>query len=358
MAYKKIGFDAGLMSLRGTHIAIFDYALQNQKLLGNESVVFYDRRSEQIQPSVFEKFQKEFYLTPYDHFSELNSIADSGLIDAMYLIKSGERDQYLLPGIPNLIHAVFPQKVNEMHGDIYAYVSKWLSEECSNGKIPFVPHIIDLPVQGSSQRADLGISEDAVVFGCYGGSDSFNLDFVKKVIAEVVAKNSQIYFLFMNIDRFIDHPQAIFLPGNSDPVFKSSFINTCDAMIHARGIGESFGLACGEFSMHNKPVITYALSPQRNHIDVLGSKAILYKGPKELSEILLNFDKAASQKQNWDCYSRDFSPSAVMKKFQSVFLSDEAMKRAEINISSLDKAAIQGKRFRKKLRSLSRKLYL
>jgi hypothetical protein len=276
----------------------------------------------------------------------------------MYLIKSGERDQYVLPGVPNLIHAVFPQKIDEMHGDIYAYVSKWLSEECSNGKIPYVPHIIDLPQIGVSQRSNLGISEDALVFGCDGGSDSFNLDFVKKVIVELVVKKSKIYFLFMNIDRFIDHPQVIFLPGNSDPIFKSSFINTCDAMLHARGIGESFGLACGEFSMHNKPVITYALSPQRNHIDVLGSKAILYKGPKDLSEILLGFDKAESQKQNWDCYSREFSPTAVMKKFQSVFLSDNAVQCAEIHISSPDKIAVQAKRFRKKLRSLSRKFYL
>jgi hypothetical protein len=129
-------------------------------------------------------------------------------------------------------------------------------------------------------------------------------------------------------------------------------------MIHARGIGESFGLACGEFSMHNKPVITYALSPQRNHIDVLGSKAILYKGPKDLTEVFLNFDKAKAQQENWDCYSQDFSPAAVMKKFQSVFLSDDAIKRAEIKIGDLDRAVIQGKRFRKKLRSLSRKLYL
>ena len=358
MSYKKIGFDAGLMSLRGTHIAIFDYALQNQKILGNQSIVFYDRRSELAQPSVFQKFQNEFELISYDQFSELNPIVDRGVIDAMYLIKSGERDEYMLPGIPNLIHAVFPQKVTEMHGDVYAYVSKWLSDECSNGKIPFVPHMIDLPVASGSLRAELNIPEGATVFGCYGGSDSFNLNFVKRVIAETVDKNAQIYFLFMNIDRFMNHPQAIFLPGNSDPAFKSRFINTCDAMIHARGIGESFGLACGEFSMHNKPVITYALSPQRNHIDVLGSKAILYKGPKDLSAIFLNFDKNASQKQNWDCYSRDFSPSAVMKKFQSVFLGDDAIKRAEIKISSLDRAAIQSKRFRKKLRSLSRKLYL
>ena len=358
MAYKTIGFDAGLMSLRGTHVAIFDYALQNQKILGNESIVFYDRRSELVQPAVFQKFHNEFDLIPYDQFSDLNPIVDRGVIDAMYLIKSGERDDYMLPGVPNLIHAVFPQKVSEMHGDIYAYVSEWLSEECSNGKIPFVPHIIDLPITGSSLNRDLGIPDGALVFGCYGGSDSFNLHFVKQVIADLVDKNPQIYFLFMNIDHFIDHPQVIFLPGNSDPIFKSSFINTCDAMIHARGIGESFGLACGEFSMHNKPVITYALSPQRNHIDVLGSKAILYKGPKDLSEIFLNFDKQTIQKQNWDCYSQDFSPAAVMKKFQSVFLSDDAVRQSEIRVNAFDKAVIQGKRFRKKLRSLSRKLYL
>jgi len=358
MSYKKIGFDAGVMSLRGTHIAIFDYALQNQRILGNESIIFYDRRSEQTQPSVFQKFRQEFRLIPYEQFDAIQSMTELGLIEAMYLIKSGERDNYVLPGIPNLIHAVFPQKIHEMHGDIYAYVSKWLSNECSNGKIPYVPHMIDLPIAGSSLRASLGIPEGATVFGCYGGSDSFNLGFVKQLISQVIEENSQIYFLFMNIDRFINHPQVIFLPGNPEPVFKSSFINTCDAMIHARGIGESFGLACGEFSIHNKPVITYALSPQRNHIDALGSKAILYKGPKELKQIFLDFDKTWHLSQDWDCYSKEFSPEAVMEKFSSVFLEDEALKRAEIEITRLDKAAVQAKRFRKKLRSLSRKLYL
>ena len=358
MSHKKIGFDAGLMSLRGTHIAIFDYAFQNQKILGNDSIVFYDRRSEQAQASVFQKFQREFRLVPYDQFSDVQQTAELKLIDAMYLIKSGERDDYMLPGVPNLMHAVFPQKIDEMHGDIYAYVSKWLSDECSNGKIPYVPHMIDLPIEGKSLRSDLSIPEGATVFGCYGGSDSFNLDFVKKTIAEIVDQNSLIYFLFMNIDRFIDHPQVIFLSGNPDPVFKSSFINTCDAMIHARGIGESFGLACGEFSMHNKPVITYALSPQRNHIDVLGSKAILYKGPNELKKIFLGFDRAWHHKQEWDCYSKEFSPAVVMKKFASVFLDEKSLKRAEIEIGALDRAVVQGKRFRKKLRSLSRKLYL
>ena len=162
----------------------------------------------------------------------------------------------------------------------------------------------------------------------------------------------------MNIDHFIDHSQVIFLPGNPDPIFKSSFINACDAMIHARGIGESFGLACGEFSIHNKPVITYALSPQRNHIDVLGSKAMLYKGPTELKQIFLGFDRVWHQNQDWDCYSKEFSPDTVMKKFASVFLDEKALKRSAIEFSGLDRAAVQAKRLRKKLRSLSRKLYL
>jgi len=357
MSHTKIGFDAGLISLRGTHIAIFDYALQNQRILGNKSVVFYNRCSEQVQPSAFQKFQREFQLIPYDQFSRVQEMPELRLVDAMYLIKSGERDDYILQGIPNLIHAVFPQKIQEMHGEVYAYVSNWLSDECSNGKIPYVPHMINLPVVGKSLRLDLIIPKEAIVFGCYGGSDSFNLNFVKELISELVDKHSHIYFLFMNIDRFIDHPQVIFLAGNPDPVIKSSFINTCDAMIHARGIGESFGLACGEFSIHNKPVITYSLSPQRNHIDILGTKAILYKGPDELKKILLGFDKAWYQNQEWDCYSEEFSPTVVMKKFSSVFLEEKAIKRSEIKISSLDKAIVQSKRFRKKLRSLSRKLY-
>ena len=47
-----------------------------------------------------------------------------------------------------------------------------------------------------------------------------------------------------------------------------------------------------------------------------------------------------------------------MKKFDEVFLNAKALRRADIQIQGLDKALVQGKRFRKKIRSLSRKLYL
>ena len=182
------------------------------------------------------------------------------------------------------------------------------------------------------------------------------LNFVKKVIAQLVVKNPQIYFLFMNIDRFIDHPQVIFLPGNSDSVFKSSFINTCDAMIHARGIGESFGLACGEFSIKGKPVITYALSPQRSHIEILGDKAILYKGKKDLADIFQNFNRQVQHEKNWDAYSKNFSAKVIMKQFDDVFIQGKNL--SEIEISPIDRMVIQKYRFERKLRNLQKKLYL
>ena len=37
---------------------------------------------------------------------------------------------------------------------------------------------------------------------------------------------------------------------------KVEFISSCDAMIHARQMGETFGAAVSEFSIKNKPVIT------------------------------------------------------------------------------------------------------
>lgn len=70
------------------------------------------------------------------------------------------------------------------------------------------------------------------------------------------------------------HERLLFLPASADPVRRSQFTNTCDGMIHARGIGGAFGLASGKLSMKNKPVLTYARPPQRSHIEIMGDKGI------------------------------------------------------------------------------------
>jgi len=189
----------------------------------------------------------------------------------------------------------------------------------------------------------------------YGGSDSFNLDFVKEAVLVAVQRRTDLYFLFMNMDRFVQHERLLFLPGNADLDYKVKFINTCDGMLHARGIGESFGLACGEFSIKGKPVITYALSPQRSHIEILGDKAILYKSKKDLTEIFQNFDRKTQHQKNWDAYSKNFSAKVIMRQFNDVFIQGKNL--SEIEISPVDRAVIQKYRFKRKLRNLQKKLY-
>lgn len=351
---KKIGFHTNGLSLRGTEIALYDYAHHNQQLLNNESIIFY-RRSGPIIQTVLNKFSKQFKLYPYEGQSELNRLVEAEKIDLTYFIKSGERDDAYCESSPNLMHAVFPTKPEEFHGDKYAFVSEWLSKEYSNYQIPFVPHMIDLPKVDGSLRSELGISESASVIGWYGGSDSFNIKFAREEVITAVESRADLYFLFMNLAPFTTHDRVIFLPGNSDASYKVKFINTCDGMLHARGIGESFGLACGEFSIKGKPVITYALSPQRSHIEILGDKAILYKGKKELADIFRNFNRQIQYEKDWDAYSQHFSPTVIMEKFNKVFI--EGKNLADIHLSRIDRLAIQKYRFQRKIRNLRKKLY-
>jgi hypothetical protein len=351
----KIGFHTNRLSLRGTEIAVYDYALHNQELLRNESVIFYRKQNPAID-SIIEKFSKHFKLLPYDGNRELNQLIEREKIDATYFIKSGERDDVICTSAPSWIHAVFPTSITEFHGDKYAFVSEWLARECSNSRIPFVPHMISLPEHTSDLRASLGIPQDATVIGSYGGADSFNLGFAQAEVLRALKQRNDLYFLFMNIDSFAAHERLIFLPGSADLDYKVQFINTCDGMIHARGIGESFGLACGEFSIKGKPVITYSMSPQRSHIEILGDKAFLYKGGRELADILMHFDRSVQQQRNWDAYSSQFSPVAVMRRFKSTFI--DGKNRADIQLSTLDRLAVQAYRVKCKWRNLEKKLYL
>src|SRR5690606_38507208 len=157
-------------------------------------------------------------------------------------------------------------------------VSEWLSSFCANGKVPYVPHMIHLPVLARDVprdlRAELGISREATVFATYGGATSFDIKFVREeVIPAVLAARDDLYFIFMNIEKFMNHPRVIFLPGSSRGEDKVKFINTSDAMLHARESGESFGLACGEFSISNKPIFTYGNCRDKCHLEILGDKA-------------------------------------------------------------------------------------
>jgi hypothetical protein len=309
----KIIFHANQLSIRGTEVALYDYAHFNEVFFGNESIIIAPKNAFFNDKQTIFKFSKRFKnIIFYDNFSDLRPNADLA-----YFIKSGANDNIYFKNLKSCIHAVFPYDY-EPHGNVYATISEWMSLNFKKDiVVPFVPHMINLPINKKDLRDYLNISKKAIVFGRYGGYDTFDIQFVKDVIKKVLDIRKDIFFIFMCTKQFLKHENVIFLQSSTDVERKIEFINTCDAMLHARNLGETFGLACGEFSICNKPVITYSLSQQKAHIDILKEKGIYYKNETELFEIINNFEKSSNK--NWNAYV-DYLPDKVMEKFKNVFL--------------------------------------
>lgn len=310
----KIAFYATNLTERGTAIALYDYAIHVRDLLGHESVVLYDRSFHANHPQVIAKFAAVFELIACDSFADADRHAHAQRCDLMYVLKEGKRDGLVSAVMPTMVHSVFGANVWHVHGAAYAYVSEWLSDHCARGLVPYVPHIVSVADTDDSLRAELGLSQEALVFGCYGGRHSFDIGFVKeRVIPQVLETASNIHFAFMNIAPFIDHPRVLFKEGTADRAEKTAFINSCDAMLHARQRGETFGLAIGEFSLRGKPVLTYARSKERAHFAVLGETAQTYRTAEDLFTLLTRFDRNAPSAQK--TYERLYSPEPVMQRF-------------------------------------------
>ncbi|SFT84794.1 hypothetical protein SAMN05421857_3699 [Chryseobacterium formosense] len=321
----KIIFHENQLCYRGTSNALFDYANYNETILNNESVILYPKNSPNNISEAITRFESRFEVIAYNDVADRDRIINSLNADLFYAIKSGEKETDApVDLIKTVIHAVF--KYNEPYGDVYAYVSEWLSKTMSDGKLPFVPHIVDLPEVKGNLREELNIPKDAIVFARYGGADTFDIDFVMDAVKKTAIKNKNIFFIFMGTNEFVkrnlfrSYKNIIFLPPTTDVERKVKFINTSDAFLHARQQGESFGMAVGEFSIKNKPIITWSGSDEKSHLDILGEKAVLYNDKKDLLHILNNFKPDPTQ--DWDSYSRLFNPSAVMKKFEDVFIYD------------------------------------
>ncbi|MGE4558444.1 MAG: hypothetical protein AB7D07_16700 [Desulfovibrionaceae bacterium] len=318
----KIIFHSYQLGLRGTEIALYDYAFHGRSVLNAESVILTKSNAPGHRDEAIEKFSRQFPVLYYEAPEDIDRVVEKEKADAIYLIKGGENDGLVSKSAKTLVHAVFRRC--EPHGDVYAYISRWLSAYMTEGRAPWVPHMIDLPQVDEDLRDELGIPRDAVVFGRYGGMGTFDVKAAHKAVYRAAARRKNAWFLFMNTDQlrkpFLarDNQRIVHIPGTADMKRKVAFINTCDAMLHARRGGETFGLAVGEFSARNKPVITYALSEEQAHLDILQDKALRFSTYRDLMDILLNFEPDPNG--DWDVYSEPFSPENVMRKFREVFL--------------------------------------
>ena len=195
---------------------------------------------------------------------------------------------------------------------------------------------------GPNLRAELGIPAGATVFGRYGGVNVFDIFGARQAVLRVArARPRDIYFLFMNTQELVipegeaAPKNVLYLPASVDDARKAAFIHTCDAMLHARWSGETFGLAIAEFSASGKPVLTSSIHHDdgmaRFHIDALGRRGIYYHDAASCERALLDFDAEAARRIDWNAY-RTYEPEPVMATFRNVFLRDVLMP------SSLSKA--------------------
>jgi glycosyltransferase involved in cell wall biosynthesis len=157
----------------------------------------------------------------------------------------------------------------------------------------FVPHLVGKGSAKGNLRKELGILSTARVFGRHGGADTFDIPFVQKLVGRHAKAHPSDHFIFLNTREFLppaDRPANIhFLAGTADPDRKAAFLESCDAMLHARSNGETFGLAVGEFAVRGKPVITYGKSRERAHLEMLGREALVYQNEQDLRAILGGF---------------------------------------------------------------------
>lgn len=322
----KVAFHSYQLGDRGTEICLYKYALANRDILGNESLIV--STSSRPTPSLARFKDFPVFLYPDVWVNDgvnaqlratLERLVDEQKIDVFYALKGGESDGILPTNCHSVAHCIF--RMDQPHGDVYAGVCPYISNK-HGGHFPHVYHIVDGPTVRGDYREKLGIPKDALVLGRHGGLDTFNIDWVREVIKHIVPHRSDLYFLFLNTEKFFDHPRIIHLPHTIYEADKTRFVNTCDAMMHARRDGEIFSLSVAEFSIQNKPIITWDghnSEYDRGHIEVLGPQAIYYTDPKSLCEILLGLSRSEIQRGAWDVYGSTYSAERVIGQFAEVF---------------------------------------
>ncbi len=324
-----IGFFVRHFTERGTEIAVYDYARYNEEILHNNSYIICFTKETQaalhfpLDRSSYSKFNERFKIIEINTIYDMTYIIQKYNLSFFYTLTGGSgndiykfENKELWGKCKTIKHCVFNTTYPE--GDFYISISNYLNYKY-NTNIPVIPHIVDLPISDDNLRDELHIPADAIVYGRYGGFHEFDINIAHIAIKEYINSDENCYFIFMNTQKFYEHPRIIYLDKNIDLMYKVKFINTCNAMIHARKIGETFGLSIAEFSSKNKPIITCRCG-DLEHIKILGDKAIIYNSTEELIDIFRNIKTIIKLHDDWNTYTM-FSPEYVMNLFQTSIFS-------------------------------------
>lgn len=324
---KRVAFFIRHFTERGTEVSAYNYAHYNEVLLNNKSYIICFTPQKQASIGFpptrlsYKKFMDRFTVLEINDIRDMSSLIDTYELDFFYTQTHGGEDIYefnntsIWKRCKTIKHCVFNTLTPE--ANVYISISNHLNKRFATS-LPVLPLIVDVSPCKESLREDLGIPKDAIVIGRHGGIDTFDIEYVHSAIRNTVnsVSGDNIYFLFMNTRVFCTHPRIIYLPYYIDEYYKAKFINTCDAMIHGRSDGETFGLAIAEFSYMNKPILT-CRSGDLEHIEILGDKAIIHTSEESLTNMFTNIQSILSSRNDWNAYSQ-FSPENVMVQFKGI----------------------------------------
>ena len=257
-------------------------------------------------------------------------------LDAVYTIQADTTYNFSVlanfSDVSFLVHGVF---AGSKSGDFSsAVVSAGVSRSPC---MPVVNHMVFLNETynaAPSLRLELGIEKSARVFCRHGGPDTFSIAEAREAVCKHARDFPQDAFLLLGtavVACETGIANILHLPANTDLLYKSRFLNSCDACVHARADGETFGLAIAECSMAGLPVITFAYPPPGAdaHLLLQGRLAVKYSSGRELTEILAAFNASVHHEKAlvYRSIYKPYSPDAVMLEFLVNFGIFDGVKR-------------------------------
>jgi len=309
----KVAFMVNSISFGGVEVATYDYADYNETILGNKSIILTRDFRQQYGP-IYEKFEKRFRVFYIQTRDDINAVIKNQGVDICYSQKSGEWDIFGTDACKCVVHCVFT--TNQPHGNVYAAIHGDLNR-IHRTNIPVVPYMVRVDSHTDTFRRELGIPVDSIVVGRYGSAGSFDLRFVHEAVIDLLNRNPTMWFVCMATNHFASHPRIVYLPVTTDLYVKRKMINTCDVMLHARYRGETFGLACGEFSVAGKPFLTWAQSAERAHIENSKGVCCQYSDKNDIIRIIESGQWRMDMTKSGYL---DYTPEKVMAIFNKVFL--------------------------------------
>jgi len=342
----KICMHVNQITDRELELTTFDYGYSAKKVLRHDVVILAPRmsieRGTQKYIAMYKRFVKEFgHIRMYNNsptwVQKHGHSGGKGLADLvhqerchlLYSQKGSSNDD--APSIPEeilkvpwAVHVV--TKATAPHGTAYAGITQNVSDHaCWRGAVvPYIVYPLKNVWRRFALRSKLRIPGEHILLCRHGSIDSFDIPWVRREIIPLLDRNPTLHFLFVNTDWPSDHThkRLYVLPAFLDAAGWRRYFDACDGMLHARKEGEDFGLAVGQMSVHNKPVLTCDVCGARQHINALGNKAFRYRDVPTLEKTirkLLTMGRGNITKSNWEAYG-GLDPTQVMKRFNEVFI--------------------------------------